>query len=262
MTARARRRHAIAAAALLSGALACGEDPATQPPATATARDQSEVVLTVQTVVRARNPIGPILANGENLGPMVRWILDKSVTAPSAHVARGALPHIMFESETIGDTLAVRVAAPLPSGGVSYASLLTLGIPARTACVLDPVAGEARVSYLLADLTIAGAGPVTVSEHVGSCRVESPGGDVSVHMLLPHDSDCIVFTESGRITVRVQRLSSAQVSLRTASGAIAVTNLTLTNVVETPGSLTGVLGLGAGAIRLTTGAGDIELNGY
>jgi hypothetical protein len=193
---------------------------------------------------------------------MVRWILDKSVTAPGADAARAALAFIQLEDEVTVDTLAVRVGAPLPSGGRTYAALLTLGIPARTACVVDEMVGEAHVSYLLADLEVTGSGPVTVSDHTGSCRVATREGDVSVHMRLPLGGACIVSTGAGRIAVRVQRLSSAQVSLRTASGTITVTGLTLTNVVETPGSLTGQLGSGAGEIRLATDGGDIEMSGY
>lgn len=262
MSSRVSYRAAVTAAALLSCTFACGDEPAQAPPATATARVQGEMELSTETVVRARNPIGPLAVNGEDVGPIVRWVLDKSATAPGADAARDALGDIKLASETVADTLAIRVAAPLSAGGISYASLLTLGIPARTACVIDEAAGETRVSYLLADLEIAGPGPITVSEHTGSCRIAAQGGDVSVHLVLPQNGHCIVSTGAGRITVRVPHSSSAQVSLQAADGVIAVTNLTLTHVVQTSNSLTGVLGSGAGAILLMTGAGDIDLIGY
>ena len=258
----ASRCAALLAATLLLSAFACG-DSSTQPPATATAtgRDQGSITLTTQTAVLAVNPIGPLIVNGESVGPLVRWVLDKSVTAPTPDAARAGLTFIRLHDMAIPDTIGVLVDAPLDTEGRFYSAQLTLGIPARAGCLLG-VAGEARVSYLQSDLEIWGGGPVTVNEHTGSCRIDTISGDISIHLRLPTGGECIATADEGRIALQVQSLASARVSLSTGAGNVTVINLSLTNVVQRPGSLTGILGAGAGEIRLATGGGDVVLIGY
>ncbi len=257
----ASRCAAPLAATLLLSAFACG-DSSTQPPATATGRDQGNITLTTQTAVLAVNPIGPLIVNGENVGPLMRWVLDKSVTAPTPDAARAALTFIRLLDMAIPpDTLGVLVDAPLDTEGRFYSAQLTLGIPARKGCLLW-VAGEARVSYLQSDLEIWSGGPVTVNEHTGSCRIDTISGDISIHLWLPTGGECIATADEGRIALQVQSLASARVSLLTGAGNVTVINLSLTNVVQSSGSLTGILGAGAGEIRLATGGGDVVLIGY
>lgn len=81
-------------------------------------------------------------------------------------------------------------------------------------------------------------------------------------MRLPTGGECIATADEGRIALQVQSLASARVSLLTGAGNVTVINLSLTNVVQRPGSLTGILGAGAGEIRLATGGGDVVLIGY
>ena len=242
--------------------LACilvGCDESTPPPTTLTERTSGRIAAGAATNVRTGNPIGPIQIEGEDIGPWVRWALDKEVTAPTPDEAQQALTEIVVDSVVAGDSVTARVAQPPVSQTIDYQAFLSLAIPFASHCTVDEVVGDVTVRYLVGNLEVEGGRRVTVVDHVGSCSVAGSGGDVSIRIVLPSTGSCVVTTPTGAIDVSVPAVTSAHVSIVAGDGTITVEGLSLTGVIQTAHTLEGTLGAGEGEIRLETSAGSVVL---
>lgn len=251
---RLRSATLLLAAAFLSGG--CRES--TAPPATLEERESGSFGLGPVTRVRVANDAGPIRLEGEAVGPVVRWTLDKRVTAPTADEARDALDAIGLQWAALADSGTVRVVPSPLSSTIFGEAALSLGVPAATRCTIDSLLGPASVRYLQADVAVHGGEPVFVLDHTGNVLVEAEGA-VTVRAALPAPGSCVVSSAAGNIEVAVPVTTSATVTVTAPAGTITVEGLVLTGVVQTDHSLTGTLHGGAGEIRLEAAAGNVAL---
>lgn len=247
-----------AALLLATALLPAGCEDSAAPPATLEERESGSFVLGTVTRVHVANEVGPVRVEGESVGPVIRWSIDKRVTAPTAELARDALDGIALHWAAAADSGAVRVV-PLPLSATIFGeAALSLGVPAATACVIDSLLGEASVRYLQADVGIRGGDPVSVLDHAGNVLVVAQGG-VTVRAILSAPASCVVSSAAGTIDVAVPANTAATVTLAAPGGTISVEGLVLTGVVQTDHSLTGTLGNGDGEIRLAAAAGNVVL---
>jgi hypothetical protein len=154
----------------------CHTNESTAPiqPVTVNARISGELHLAQQNIVVAVNRIGPVFITGEAIDSTVRWFTDRYVAGPSLEEANGQLSAITVDGNTGGDSLVVAVVAPANTRDFTYASGLSLSIPYGMPCVITKVLGVSTISQLNSTATVCGGGAVTVSQHTGSCSINTP----------------------------------------------------------------------------------------
>ncbi len=242
----------------LAGAAVVACDESMAPPISLEERTGGVLALGTASHLRVANGLGPVLVEGESVGPVARWSLDKHVTAPTVVEARTALDALAFDGVVAGDSASAQIVPPPISTTVIAEAVLSLGIPAATRCVVDSVVGEASVRYLSADVSVLDGSPVSVLDHTGNVLVGAEGA-VTIRAVLPLAGACVVSTTEGDIDVAVPEGFSASVSITAGGGTVSVPGLALTDVVQTTHSLLGTLGDGSGVIRLETAAGNVVL---
>lgn len=243
--------------------LASCDTEETVAPDTVEASDRVEgrIDLTTQTVVAVRNPVGPVIVAGETLDPVVRWYMNRVVTGPAPDEARARLADITLSQRLSADSLGVAVTSPAAAAPYAYSSLLSLGVPYEVSCVVEEAVGDVEVSYLFGSVEVRSGSSLTMRAHNGSCDVRLESGPLTLQVAPPDDGRCWAVTGSGDVSLTIPALTNATVTLRATGGTISLSGLTLTNSVEGPGTLTGLLGAGGADIRLETKGGSIVLKG-
>jgi hypothetical protein len=244
--------------------LSCHTNDSTEPlqTATANARVSGEIHMAQQNVVVSGNRIGPVIIAGEALDSTVRWFTDRYVTGPSLEEANAQLSAITVEGNTNADSLVVSVVAPANTKDFTYSCGLSLSIPYDMPCVITKVLGTTTITQLNSTATVYGGGAVTLSQHAGSCTIDTPSGDLTLSMVIPDTGHCYASTGQGNILLQIPVTTSAKVYAKTGNGTITVTGLMITPVAQDPALLEGTLGTGTGNIRIETAAGDIILRAF
>jgi hypothetical protein len=255
-------RHPPAPFALLLVALVlgagCSDDPTGPPPRyEATGTASGEIAPAGRQVLRCVSAKGPVTVQAEGLSA-VRWYLYKYVTAPTREQANDGLAQIGIASGTVADSLVFDVTTP-PSGEIYYSAAVTLGIPFELGCAVDNATAAVQVSDLFRPLRVRGAAAVTVRRHNASCDVATSRGAVYVEAAVPDSGYCLAGTGEGDVELHLPADASARIWAHTDAGAVSVIGLTLTDRADSTGYVSGTLGTGTAAVRLTTQKGNITI---
>lgn len=207
-----------------------------------------------------QNQLGPVIIEGSSDTSVVGWFLNKSVTSESQAAANQVFSQILVNLQTSNDTAYVSVQ--IPSGTPSCRSLLSLTVPNHTPCILRKVSGTTNVSYLWSSFVGESVTATTVRAQQGDCVLNGSNGDVSVEISLPDSGLCRVLFTTGNITLRIPTTTSSALAAQTGNGTIVHSGLVIGDSARTTHSFTGRLGTGRGNIQLTTGAGNININGF
>jgi hypothetical protein len=222
-------------------------------------RSGSFAVQSLKTVVIS-NPLGPVRVDGLGADSTVHWFLYSSVYAETERQAIPILAGISLRDLPDGDTLLLSVKTTGDPQHIT--AVVSLSLPFRTDCVIEQVLGTTDVSYLGGDLHGQSVSITEVNNHSGSVFLEGSGGDISVEVTMPDSGQCIVHTLTGNIALRIPQSTSAQFSASTPAGTITYYGLTFTGIVSTTTSFSGILGSGRGMIQLSTGNGNINVDGF
>lgn len=207
-----------------------------------------------------QNQLGPVIIEGSSDTSEVGWFLDKGVAADSQTAADQIFSQILVGLQTSNDTAYVSVLGP--SGVTSYSSLLSLNVPSNIQCILRKVSGSTYVSYLQSSFIGENLTTTTIQAHQGDCVLNGSNGNVSVEIALPDSGLCRVSYNTGNITLKIPTSTSSVLSAQTGKGTITDSALVIKDLVRTQNSLTGKLGTGRGSIQLSTGTGNIVIDGF
>jgi len=221
-------------------------------------RLDGEIPLTSGRTLIAENIIGPIIINGEGLGNVVRWFMNRQVMGEDPVTTLSSqLPNIKLITDQSSESLKCEIHYPRDMSRFRYATLLSLGVPYNIACRINRVDGDLNVLDLGSNLWIQNAHMVKTLRINGSCEIGSLSSD---QMVLPVGGFCKV-SANGTITLRIPSTTSASLFAQTTSGSVSYTNLAISNINQQQRSLKGKLGDGSGEIRLETARGDIIIDG-
>jgi hypothetical protein len=122
--------------------------------------------------------------------------------------------------------------------------------------------GSIRLEGILADVEVTnGNGDVALVDVTGSSWVSVGNGEIAAWTFLPHGGQIVHSIGNGTLFLSVQSQVSATFGAQVGNGTISVTGLDLQQVVTSPRQLHGVLGSGAGLIDLSSGNGQIRVQG-
>jgi hypothetical protein len=216
-------------------------------------------VLSGQQIMRAGNPIGPLIITGEAVDTAVEYYANRVAAAPTADEARAAVTRIMITSGTSGDSLIVGVTIAPPPDENTYGCLLSLDAPFLMPLVVNGVGDDVTLEDRFGDVTVRNARGVTLTRHVASADISIDEGPLSLQVAPPDTGRIWAVTVSGDIELSIPETSPATFTVRAAEGTITVTDLPLDNVVQSSGSLTATLAGGGADIRLETKKGNVIL---
>jgi DUF4097 and DUF4098 domain-containing protein YvlB len=135
-------------------------------------------------------------------------------------------------------------------------------VPAHLLATVTNGNGSIRLEGIQADVEVTnGNGNVALVEVTGSSWVSVGNGEISAWTHLPIGGQIVHSIGNGTIFLSVQPQVSASFSAQVGNGTISLTGLDLQQVASSPRHLQGVLGSGEGLIDLSSGNGQIQVQG-
>jgi hypothetical protein len=214
------------------------------------------------------------------------------VVATKRYVSSAAVPEARLTPGASGLVLETLLPNRIPfaRAGIDYA----IEVPAATPVTIETASGDVDLSDLTGAVQVSTAsgdvalarlsGPVTVrtvsgdqrlTDLTGEVRLASTSGDIQASGLTRLKEatsvsgdlrltgliteDAALKTTSGDVTLRLAPTSAARIEVTTISGSIRTSGLTLTEQSRSQRSLTSVLGVGGGLLRINTISGDVTL---
>lgn len=212
-------------------------------PFQATAEFAYQVPLVGQEVVRLKGWNGAIRFEGSPLSSEVKITGTKRVRASTLEEAEAGLLRLQVAVLDGSGEVGIRSEHPQKDDR-EYEVDYTVSLPAGMTVFIENTNGQ-----------------ITLDGMAGHVDAELVNGPIRASVTLPEAGFLDLFTINGDINVDFQREASATFQATLTHGKITATNLPLQGTVETPRSLTGQLGGGAGMIRLALVNGDISAVG-
>lgn len=255
-------------AALLSSILiffACSEDKSVSPKILENVAEKVFGTISIenQTHLYVKNDSGGVYLYGYPNHDVIETMLYRTVSAESKKMAEQRLADIELQHEKSDERITIATMINTQPGRLHYTSWYSLEIPNKM--VLDVSGVWEDVTIFDMDTTLAVRDVrhnIAIVRQSGSAFVNTLDGDIYMEIALPDSGYCQGKTGGGDIVVRVPRETSATIRLKSREGPVSVNNLKVTNEVNAPGSVEGIIGLGEGEITLETARGSIILSGF
>ncbi len=232
-------------------------------PVTTQGSSDGIVQITGETNIEITNTLGGLIVTGESNTGQIRWQLNKSIEAETYDDAQTGLDYFILSTETTGGSIIVSVEFPEGDNYSNIACGLVLGIPYKMNTIINTIAGDAVISYLDTTTTISSVdGDLWLDNHAGSCTINGVPGNADITIALPTNGYCRATDITGDIGLAIPRETSATLSATSPSGIISFSGLTITNLDEQTGHITGTLGTGDGEITITSLSGNISIEGF
>lgn len=287
MKATGRKFRSLLAAAVVTALAACGDGDSTGPGGNVanTNFEASEdfsvaFAVTTQNVFTVRGINGNIEIIGSAAATEVTIAGTKTVRSESVQDAQNYLSNLEVNVTSTATAVGAQTVQPPNNGGRTLIVDYRITVPSslrvdvlNTNGNVDVASIDANVAVIstngnveLDDITGNASvtltnGNIELDNLIGSATALSTNGNVVGDVVLPLNGSLSLRTTNGNAQLAVPQSTSADVAASLANGQISVTNLTFTNLVQTPTSLTGTLGAGEGTIDVTTVNGDVDLNG-
>jgi hypothetical protein len=223
-------------------------------------RSSGTLSLSFVKAIVIENQTGGVVLEGNSDTTQIGWFLDKHVIAESYAAANEVFSKIRVTLQTTNDTAYVTVE--IPPAANSNNTQLSLTIPQNIPSILRLVDGESNISYLQNNFVGENVASINVEAHTGNCTLNGTGENASVEMAIPDNGFCRINFTVGNITLKIPSTTSSLLSAQTGDGAIFTTGITISDSVRISNNLSGKLGTGNGAIELTTGKGNISIEGF
>jgi len=179
-----------------------------------------------------------------------RWDAEEHLA--DVQVATKVLPH----------EVEIKTVQPNHSDGRTYVVDYEITMPAHLLPTVTNGNGSIRLEGIHADMSVTnGNGTVELIDVTGSSWVSVGNGGIAAWTYLPLGGQIVHAIGNGTIFLSVQPQVSASFGAKVGNGTISVTGLQLQQVVTTPRHLQGILGSGQGLIDLTSGNGQITVQG-
>jgi|GEM_PF-682242 len=211
----------------------------------------------------ASNRLGSIYIYGNSLPDTIQSYLYKNVSAETKNVAEEHFSDIVLEHSILNDSVLCSIAAPYYSAQLEYSCNLELEISGELQTYIKSPNNGVNIYYMDTTVYVLDSrGDIELRQHNGSCEVNTSKGDIITEMIIENNGFCRCYTSEGDITVEIPSNTSATIYAITDEGAVSYSNLTISNLSESQGYLSGELSNGQGEIHLETKKGNIEIKGF
>jgi len=184
------------------------------------------------------------------------------VRSDSRQDAEEHLADLQVSVQTRPEEFEIKTVQPDHSYGRTYVVDYEITVPAHLLPSVIQGNGSIRLEGILADVEVTnGNGDVALVDVTGSSWVSVGNGEIAAWTFLPHGGQIVHSIGNGTLFLSVQSQVSATFGAQVGNGTISVTGLDLQQVVSSPRQLHGVLGSGAGLIDLSSGNGQIRVQG-
>jgi hypothetical protein len=152
---------------------------------------------------------------------------------------------------------------PDRSDGRDYEVDYEIIIPADLAVNVQQVNGTIYIDSVARPISVQTVnGTVELSDIVASVSGSVVNGTIEGDVTLPPGAVVSLSAVNGEVDLEIPSGTSAMYSASVVNGTISVTNLTMTDIVSSPTSLTGKLGEGDGTIGLSVVNGTVRTRGF
>jgi hypothetical protein len=256
------KRMIILAIAVACLSTACGEDNVTGPENkfSAEATFDCPVLVAGRSILRVEGINGTIQVTGVSGATAVSISGKRRVEAKSQSEADAGLGVLAVEIDSVATDVVARTVQPTDSR--TYIVDYVITIPEDWKVGIGNANGDVTVMGLKNDLGVqCGNGTVSANVDGGNTIVTVANGAISGTVAMAPDGVVNLQLANGAIALQIPQATSAELAATVGNGTITTTNLTLTDVTQTPRSLSGTLGGGAGTILLNVGNGAIAVTG-
>ncbi len=186
----------------------------------------------------------------------------RRVRSDSRRDAEDALADLQVSVQAWPHEFEVKTVQPNHSYGRSYIVDYEITVPAQLLATVTNGNGSIRLEGIQADVEVTnGNGDVALVEVTGSSWVSVGNGEISAWTHLPIGGQIVHSIGNGTIFLSVQPQVSATFGAEVGNGTISLTGLDLQQIISSPRHLKGVLGSGEGLIDLSSGNGQIQVQG-
>lgn len=203
---------------------------------------------------------GPIQVLGVNGASEVSISGIKRVEAKTQDQADTGLGELAVEIDSV--TAEVTVRTVQPSDDRTFTVNYLIEIPDDWVVHITNGNGDVTAADLKDDVLVECAnGVVSASVDGGDVIVSVGNGGIDATATMAPGGLVDLDMGNGGATLRIPQDTSAKFEALVGNGTITTSNLTLTDVTQTPKSLKGTLGLGDGTISVSVGNGTIGVRG-
>ena len=207
---------------------------------TASAEFSYKVPLAGQRAVRLKGINGTVHFRGSDHAGEMMVEGHRGVGSDNMEDAQSHLAGLQVRITKSADEILIETRQPL-NDGRDYEVDYEVTVPRGMEAYVENTNGQVSLEALAAD-----------------ARVQLVNGKIVADLTLPDSGMVILSTVNGEIDLKVQKDASAHFEATLTHGEISASDLDLKDRVQTPRSLTGRLGDGAGEIRLSLVNGDIR----
>jgi hypothetical protein len=184
------------------------------------------------------------------------------VRSNTRHDAEEHLSDLKVDVKVRSQRVEVRTVQPSHTHGRTYVVDYEITMPPDLLPTVIQGNGSIRLEGIMADVSVKnGNGDVKLIDVTGSSWVDVGNGEISAWTYLPDGGEIKHTIGNGAIFLSVQPQVSAWFGARVGNGTISVTGLDLHGMVSKPREVYGTLGAGSGLIDLSTGNGQIRVEG-
>jgi DUF4097 and DUF4098 domain-containing protein YvlB len=188
---------------------------------------------------------------------------EKRVGSESMQDAQDHLQELEFSVRIVAGEVYVKTTQPTETHGRSYVVDYNVTLPQDLNVVVINVNGAVNIDSVKGSVSVVNVnGQVNLDEIIGSVSVSLVNGQINAEVIPPKGGIISMTTVNGGINLDIPQYTSAEFSASVVNGTISMYDLVLIDLVSTPTSLTGTLGLGEGAIALSTVNGNISVSGF
>jgi DUF4097 and DUF4098 domain-containing protein YvlB len=220
------------------------------------------IQLSGQAVLTLENTNGTVEITGSDTANALHLEVTKRVRSHNLEDAKDHIGDITITDELRPEDVHVRVEHP-SSSRRDYGVDFVITVPTRFGFTIQSGNGDVALSSASGNATIAlGNGSIDLTD-VDSDQVvvELGNGDTDMDLTLSDTCSVTVAVGNGTITLRIPADTNASVEASVGNGTITTSGLDFDHLHTSTRRLRGVLGNGAGVITLTTGNGNISLEG-
>ena len=215
-----------------------------------------------RTELRFAGINGTVKITGIPAATSISIVGTKRVESDSQVDADSHLDVIEVEVDSTETDVSVRTEQPDDSEGRNYIVDYTISVPADMMIEATQINGIADVRSISGDVSVGGVnGQIFVDDVEGDVTLTMINGQIDASITLPPDGLAELRVTNGTIRFEIPEETSAEFTATVANGTIALNNLSLSNEIRTPGSVTGTLGQGDGTITLRAANGNIAVEG-
>ena len=205
---------------------------------------------------------GRVQVTGVPGGTVIQIDAIRRVESESTSDARANLSRLRVIVSEEATAIRVRTDQPRNPGGRNFIVNYAITVPANLAVNLVNVNGEIGIVSLRNICDVENVnGNVELEDLEGSATVALVNGAIEASASLIQNGVLDLQTVNGNVDLSIPDDTSAELSASVVNGSIEMTHLSMSDVVQTPRSLSGTLGDGDATITLATVNGAIRIEG-